>query len=271
MIQATTLNAGQAVAESAIRIVNLHKRLNGKPVLNGVDLVINRGETLTIIGRSGEGKSVLLKHIIGLMKPDSGSVYIDGIDITRISNKELAEVRRRFGMLFQGAALFDSMTVDENVGIGLREHTDMAEEKIRAIVKEKLAQVGLFNVETVKPAELSGGMKKRVGLARAIAMDPEIVLYDEPTTGLDPINADAINNLILHLKNSLKITSIAVTHDMVSAYKISDRIAMLYGGRIIYSGTPEEIRNCDNPIVQQFINGQARGPITDGDNNPGNG
>ena len=267
MVQATTMNPDRAVGQAAIRIVDLYKRLNGKPVLNGINLTIYRGETLTIIGRSGEGKSVLLKHIIGLMKPDSGSVYIDGVDITRMSGRSLAEVRRRFGMLFQGAALFDSMTVDENVGIGLREHTDIPEEKIKATVKEKLAQVGLFNIENIKPAELSGGMKKRVGLARAIAMDPEIVLYDEPTTGLDPINADAINNLILHLKASLNITSVAVTHDMVSAYKISDRIAMLYGGKIIFSGTPEEVRNCDNPIVQQFINGQARGPITDNENN----
>lgn len=267
MNQVKMTNAKEMVSTEAIRIVDLHKRLNGKPVLNGVNLTVRRGETLTIIGRSGEGKSVLLKHIIGLMRPDSGAIFIDGVNIVEEGRRNLAQIRRRFGMLFQGAALFDSMTVDENVGIGLREHTDLPEEEIRKIVTTKLAQVGLFNIENVKPAELSGGMKKRVGLARAIAMDPEIVLYDEPTTGLDPINADAINNLIIHLKNTLKITSIAVTHDMVSAYKISDRIAMLYGGRIIFEGTPDEIRNCDDPIVQQFITGQAYGPITDSDSN----
>jgi phospholipid/cholesterol/gamma-HCH transport system ATP-binding protein len=174
----------------------------------------------------------------------------------------MLSLRRRFGMLFQGAALFDSMTVDENVGLGLREHSDIPEPEIRSIIRKKLSQVGLTNVEYLKPAELSGGMKKRVGLARAIAMDPEFILYDEPTTGLDPIMADTINNLIIHLKNTLDITSIAVTHDMVSAYKISDRIAVLYKGRIIFSGTPDEIRSIDDPVVQQFINGQADGPIT---------
>jgi len=176
----------------------------------------------------------------------------------------MVNLRKRFGMLFQGSALFDSMTVDENVGLGLREHNIYPEGKIRRIVAEKLTRVGLHDVEDIKPAELSGGMKKRVGLARAIAMDPEFVLYDEPTTGLDPIMADAINDLIVHMKNTLTITSIAVTHDMVSAYKISDRIAMLYKGKIIIAGTPDEIKGSDSEIVQQFITGSARGPITDG-------
>jgi len=245
-----------------IEIIDVHKSFTGKPVLNGVNLTINKGETLTIIGRSGEGKSVLIKHIIGLLEPDKGKILIDNEDINKHSSKQMVKLRRRFGMLFQGSALFDSMTVDENVGLGLREHTDIPEHAIRSIIKEKLSQVGLFKVENLKPAELSGGMKKRVGLARAIAMDPEFILYDEPTTGLDPIMADTINNLIIHLQNTLDITSIAVTHDMVSAYKISDRIAMLYKGKIIFTGSPVEVKNSDNPVVQQFINAQAEGPIT---------
>jgi phospholipid/cholesterol/gamma-HCH transport system ATP-binding protein len=246
-----------------IEITDLHKSFGDKKVLAGVDLTIKKGETLTIIGRSGEGKSVLIKHIIGLLKPDLGRILIDGEDITGYTTSQMVRLRKRFGMLFQGAALFDSMTVDENVGLGLREHNIFSEGKIRGIVAEKLAQVGLRDVGNIKPAELSGGMKKRVGLARAIAMDPEFVLYDEPTTGLDPIMADAINDLIIHLKDTLNITSIAVTHDMVSAYKISDRIAMLYKGRIIAEGKPEEIKNSDSEIVQQFISGRAVGPITD--------
>lgn len=247
-----------------IEIVDLHKSFGNKKVLDGVNLTINTGETLTIIGRSGEGKSVLLKHIIGLMKPDSGTIKIDGDDITMYNHSQMVNLRKRFGMLFQGSALFDSMTVDENVGLGLREHNIHPEGQIKRIVTERLAQVGLRDVEDIKPAELSGGMKKRVGLARAIAMDPEFVLYDEPTTGLDPIMADAINDLIIRMKRTLTITSIAVTHDMVSAYKISDRIAVLYKGKIIVTGTPDQIRSSDSEIVQQFITGRARGPITDG-------
>lgn len=248
-----------------IEIIDVHKSFNGKPVLNGVNLTINKGETFTIIGRSGEGKSVLLKHIIGLLTPDKGKIIIDGEDITCYNSRQMVKLRRRFGMLFQGSALFDSMTVDENVGLGLREHTNILEGEVKSIIKTKLMQVGLYGVEQLKPAELSGGMKKRVGLARAIAMDPEFVLYDEPTTGLDPIMADAINNLIIDLQKKLNITSIAVTHDMVSAFKISDRVAMLYQGRIIFVGTPEEVKISDNLVVQQFINGKASGPITDSD------
>jgi len=247
-----------------IEIIDVHKSFGEKKVLDGVNLIINKGETLTIIGRSGEGKSVLLKHIIGLLRPDFGIIRIDGEDITRYNQSQMVKLRMRFGMLFQGSALFDSMTVDENVGLGLREHNIFDEGKIRRIITEKLGQVGLEGVENIKPAELSGGMKKRVGLARAIAMEPEFILYDEPTTGLDPIMADAINDLIIHLKNTLNITSIAVTHDMISAYKISDRIAMLYKGKIVMSGTPDEVRNSDSEIVQQFISGRAVGPITEG-------
>jgi len=244
-----------------IEIIDLHKSFGDNKVLDGVNLTISKGETTTIIGRSGVGKSVLLKHIIGLVKPDEGKILIDGEDITLCKNEKLVELRQRFGMLFQGSALFDSMTVQENVGLGLREHTKLPEEEIREIVREKLRLVGLSGVENSKPAELSGGMKKRVGLARAIAMNPEYILYDEPTTGLDPIMADAINYLIIRMKNELNITSIAVTHDIVSAYKISNRIAMIYEGKIIFIGTPEEVKNTDDPIVRQFVEGKAQGLI----------
>jgi len=244
-----------------IEIKEVYKSFGNNQVLNGVDLNINQGETIVILGRSGCGKSVLLKHIIGLMKPDKGQIFIDGEEITAYSYEKLSNLRKRFGMLFQGAALFDSMTVEENVGLGLTEHTDLSKEKIKEIVKEKLRLVGMAGVENLKPAELSGGMKKRVGLARAIAMDPDIVLYDEPTTGLDPIMADVINELVISLRNTLKITSIAVTHDIVSAYKIADRIAMLYEGKIIWVGTPEETKNTTDPVVKQFIHGSSVGPI----------
>lgn len=244
-----------------IEIKEVYKSFGANQVLNGVDLNINQGETIVILGRSGCGKSVLLKHIIGLMKPDKGQIFIDEEEITAFSYEKLSNLRKRFGMLFQGAALFDSMTVEENVGLSLTEHTDLSKEKIKEIVKEKLRLVGMAGVENLKPAELSGGMKKRVGLARAIAMDPDIVLYDEPTTGLDPIMADVINELVISLRNTLKITSIAVTHDIISAYKIADRIAMLYEGKIIWVGTPEETKNTADPVVKQFIHGSSVGPI----------
>ncbi len=245
-----------------IVIENLHKSFGDNEVLKGVNLTIEKGKTFVIIGRSGCGKSVLLKQIIGILKPDKGRILIEGRDITKLDEKGLNEVRKRFGMLFQGAALFDSLTVDENVGFGLRRHTRLSREKIKSIIKEKLRLVGLVGIENLKPTELSGGMKKRVGLARAIAMDPEIVLYDEPTTGVDPIMGDAINELIVELHDKLKIISIAVTHDMTSAYKIADSIAMLYEGKIIEVGTPSQIKNTKNPIVRQFITGAAIGPIT---------
>ena len=245
-----------------IVIENLHKSFGDNEVLRGVNLTIEKGKTFVIIGRSGCGKSVLLKHIIGILKPDKGRILIEGRDITKLDEKGLNEVRKRFGMLFQGAALFDSLTVEENVAFGLRRHTNLSREEIRRIVNEKLGLVGLARNGFLKPAELSGGMKKRVGLARAIAMDPKIVLYDEPTTGVDPIMGDAINGLIIGLHDKLKITSIAVTHDMASAYKIADRIAMLYDGKTIEVGTPKEIKNTKNPIVRQFITGAAIGPIT---------
>jgi phospholipid/cholesterol/gamma-HCH transport system ATP-binding protein len=244
-----------------IKAEELQKSFGDNHVLRGVNLSIRKGETVVIIGRSGCGKSVLLKHIIGLLKPDAGKVYVKGIDVGALEHGDMFRLRQIFGMLFQGSALFDSLSVWENVGLGLIEHTNLAQEEIRAKAAEKLALVGLGGLEDLKPAELSGGMKKRVGLARAIAMDPEIILYDEPTTGLDPIMADVINELICTLKKKLTITSIVVTHDMTSAYKIGDRIAMLYDGQIIYDGTPEDVKCCSQPVVQQFIEGRAEGPI----------
>jgi phospholipid/cholesterol/gamma-HCH transport system ATP-binding protein len=245
-----------------IRIRGLKKRLGTKRVLDGVDLDIESGQTVVVVGRSGTGKSVLLKHIIGLMKPDAGSVEIEGVNIVGMSEREMAPVRRRFGMLFQGAALFDSLTVGENVGLGLREHHLKSEDEIRHIVSERLEWVDLAGTENMRPSSLSGGMRKRAGLARAIAMDPDYILYDEPTTGLDPITADAIDALIRSLQKRLGVTSIVVTHDMVSANKIGDRMAMLHDGGVVFEGTMEEGRTTKDPIVRQFIEGSQAGPIT---------
>ncbi len=244
-----------------IEIINLHKSFGKNHVLRGVNLQVEKGESMVVIGGSGSGKSVLLKHIIGILKPDEGKVLIDGIDLTTLSENELYEVRKKFGMLFQMSALFDSMSVWENVGFALLRHKKLHEKEVKAFAIEKLKLVGLIGVEDLMPSELSGGMKKRVGLARAIAHEPEILLYDEPTTGLDPIMADAINELIVEMKQRLSITDVAITHDMNSAYKIADRIAMLYEGKIIGTGTPDEIKNTENPIVKQFITGSASGPI----------
>jgi phospholipid/cholesterol/gamma-HCH transport system ATP-binding protein len=244
-----------------IEIRNLQKSFNGKPVLRGVHLEIQKGESQIIIGRSGCGKSVLLKHIIGLIKPDAGQIFIDGDEVTSSSTRDLYRMRRKFGMLFQGAALFDSMTVEENVALGVREHRMFDEAEIHRRVAEKLELVGLPNIQHMKPAELSGGMKKRVGLARALMMDPEFVLYDEPTTGLDPITSDAINDLIIECNKKLGVTSIVVTHDMTSAYKVGNRFAMLHEGQVIFTGTTDEVRNTNHPVVRQFIEGRADGPL----------
>ncbi len=246
-----------------IKIENLHKSFGRNEVLRGVDLEIFSGESMVIIGGSGAGKSVLMKCIIGILKPDSGSIYVDGVDITRLDEDKLGEVRKKFGMLFQGGALFDSLSVWENVGFGLRQTRDLSDIEIRRISSEKLRLVGLYGVEDLMPGELSGGMKKRVALARAIAMEPEIIIYDEPTTGLDPVMTHIITDLILDLKYKLRITSISITHDIHAAYKIADRIAMLYKGRIIQTGTPDEIKLTTNPIVRQFVYGMTKGPITD--------
>ncbi|GBE04981.1 MAG TPA: ABC transporter ATP-binding protein [Nitrospirae bacterium] len=245
-----------------IELIDLHKSFGKLQVLKGVDLKIEAGESVVVIGGSGSGKSVLLKHIIGLLRPDKGSVMVDGLDIAEIDKKHLSDVRKKFGMLFQSAALFDSMPVWENVGFGLRRHTHLSDQEIKDISTQKLKMVGLVGINDIMPSELSGGMRKRVGLARAIAMEPEILLYDEPTTGLDPIMADAINDLIIDMREKLNVTSISITHDMASAYKIADRIAMLYNGVIIGTGTPEEIKNTSDPFIKQFITGSASGPIT---------
>lgn len=244
-----------------IRVVNLSKSFGENQVLRSVDLEVRQGESMVVIGGSGSGKTVLIKCIIGLIKPDEGKIYVDGLEITSLEEKGMNEVRKKFGMLFQWGALFDSMTVWENVGFGLRRHLHLKEEEMRRIACEKLELVGLRNIEELMPSELSGGMKKRVSLARALALEPEILLYDEPTTGIDPIMADAINDLIIQMKEKLGVTSITITHDMKSAYKIGDRIAMLFQGKIIEVGSPEEIKNCFNPIVQQFIQGKSEGPI----------
>ncbi|MBD3271619.1 MAG: ATP-binding cassette domain-containing protein [Elusimicrobia bacterium] len=244
-----------------IQVHGVHKRFGNNHVLRGVTVDVHDHETLTIIGGSGTGKSVLIKHMVGLLKPDRGRITVDGQETTSLPEKKLLEVQKKFGYLFQGAALFDSLTVSENVAFGLRNLTDLNEREIRERVTERLAMVGLEDVEHLKPAELSGGMKKRVALARAIAANPKYIMYDEPTTGLDPIMADIINDLILHLQKKLGVTSVAVTHDMKSAYKISNRIAMLYEGTIIGAGTPEEIKTTHNEFIKQFVTGSGKGPI----------
>ena len=244
-----------------IRIRGLTEKLGTKQVLNGVDLDVENGETMVVMGRSGTGKSVLLKHVIGLMSPDAGSLEVDGTDLVGLREGELSEIRKRFGMLFQGAALFDSMTVGENVGLALVEHLRLPKAEVRRRVAERLEWVGLKGVEGMRPGSLSGGMRKRVGLARAIAMDPQYILYDEPTTGLDPILAGSIGELIRSLQQRLGVTSIVVTHDMASAYKVADRMAMLDGGRIVFTGTTEEVRHTRDPLVRQFIEGSSEGPV----------
>ena len=244
-----------------IQIEKLHKRFGAATVLDGVDLTIRTGESVVIIGQSGCGKSVLLKHIVALLRPETGRVIIDDTSIFDLSRYELMEFRKRVGVLFQSGALFDSMTVADNVGFCLKESIRLKPDRIKEIVDEKLALVGLSDIGDKIPAEISGGMKKRVALARAIAAEPQILLYDEPTTGLDPITADVINELIVDVNKKLGVTSIAVTHDMASAYKIADRIVMLYQGTIVWDGSPAEIRATTDPVVKQFINGSSAGPI----------
>jgi phospholipid/cholesterol/gamma-HCH transport system ATP-binding protein len=249
-----------------IELIDVYKSFNHHQVLNGVSLKINTGETRVIIGRSGCGKSVTLKIITGILSPDKGTAIVDGKDVTKLRGKELDQLRFNIGLVFQGGALFDSLTVYENVGFVLREYGSLDEKEIRKRVSESLSLVALEGIEELKPAELSGGMKKRVALARALCMRPKIILYDEPTTGVDPITADAINNLICEVRDKLKVTSIVVTHDMVSAYKVADKISMLYQGKIIEEGTPEEIVSTKNPVVYQFTSGSSQGPITESEN-----
>ena len=240
----------------------VQKSYPGRPVLRGVDLQVQDGETLAIIGGSGCGKSTFLKCVIGLVRPDAGAITVDGTDITKLTREaDVAMYRRRFGYLFQEAALFDSLSVWENVTFGLRYLTNIPASRYRAIAKDKLALVGLKDVEDMRPSELSGGMKKRVALARAIAAEPTYILYDEPTTGLDPIMSDVINDLILDLQKALKTTAIVVTHDMKSAYKVASRIAMIHEGRVLASASPEIIKTTNDPYVRQFVDGLSHGPI----------
>ena len=246
---------------SVIDSEQIYKSFGNKKVLQGTCLEIGEGETRVIIGRSGCGKSVFIKHMIGLLRPDSGSMKIDGEEITDLGITDMYRVRRKFGMVFQGAALFDSMSVGNNVGFVLYESSDLPREEIDEMVSNALRKVGLTDIENLSPSELSGGMKKRVGLARAIVAEPKIILYDEPTTGLDPITADVINDLIIYFATELDITSVVVTHDMVSAYKIADKISMMFGGQIIETGRPDDIKETDNPFVRQFIEGESTGPI----------
>lgn len=244
-----------------IAIKDLMKRFGERTVLDGINLEIPTGKITVIMGGSGGGKSTLLRHLIGLLSPEEGEVWIDGSNIVGLAEKELNEIRRKFGMLFQGSALFNSMSVEENVALPLREHTDLSNEIIKIIVKVKLELVGLTGFENFMPYQISGGMKKRVALARAIALDPKIVFYDEPGAGLDPITASMIDQLILDLSQKLKITSVVVTHEMKSAFRIADKIVLLHKGKVLQVGTSEEIKNSTNPYVQQFIKGEPEGVI----------
>lgn len=253
------------MSEPIITIVDLHKSFSGFKVLEGINLEIERGKINFIIGRSGGGKSVLLKHIIGLMKPDSGSILLDGVDLTTQNEPSMNRIRQRFGMLFQEAALFDSMSVGDNVAFPLKEHTRLKKKEIKNLVHEKLALVGMDGSEDMMPSEISGGQRKRVGLARAMILEPEILLFDEPTTGLDPIMCDQVDELIVNTQQQLGATSIVISHDMAATLRIAQKVAMIYQGRIVFHGSPEVLRNHDNPVVQQFISGEAEGPMHLGD------
>lgn len=240
-----------------IAVKNLSKSFGDNLVLDDISLSFEKGKTTVIIGQSGCGKTVLIKHLIGLLRPDSGQVYFKGQRIDNLSELKLEKIRTNFGFLFQGGALFDSLSVYENIIFPIRRHHKISDyQKLDELVKTKLKMVGMDGFQSYYPAKLSGGQKKRVALARAITLSPEVILYDEPTTGLDPIRSDIINELILKLKKELNITSVVVTHDMKSAYKIADRIIMLHDARVVADGSPEEIRNHSLPVVQQFINGQ---------------
>jgi len=253
---------GALMGAPAIELCSLTKSLGGQPVLYEVSLSIRKGETIAIIGGSGAGKSVTLKHIVGLMKPDGGTVRVGGVDVHQDNHGTLDKVRKKIGFCFQGSALLNSMNVFENVALPLREHENLSEDEIRRRVQEKLDLVKLGDAGEKMPSEVSGGMKKRVGLARAIIRNPEIILYDEPTAGLDPVVGSQINDLILDMQRKLGVTSVLVTHDMSSAFRVSNRIAMLLKGRIVKIGTPAEFRASDDPVVRQFIYGESEGPLT---------
>lgn len=249
----STLAPEPPPARAMIAIAGLRKSFRGTEVLKGIDLLVPEGKTTVILGGSGSGKTVLMKHMIGLLRPDEGKVFVDGEDTVLLSDRELDRVRQKFGMVFQAAALFDSMTVFDNVAFPLREHARMSERVVARIVHDKLAVVGLSDIDDKFPAELSGGMRKRVGLARAIALEPKIVLYDEPTTGLDPITTDAVDEMILSAKRQLGVTSVVISHDIASAFNIADQVAFLHAGRILVAGDPATVRRDPQPEVSRFL------------------
>lgn len=240
-----------------IQLIDVHKSFGQKRVLTGFSLEVREGETMVIIGASGSGKSVAIKHIVGLLQPDRGTVFVDGLEVPALSRRELYQLRRRIGYVFQFAALFDSLTIGENVAMGLRKQEHLSEAEVQRRVQEALELVDLPNVQDRYPAELSGGMRKRVGLARAIALKPKYILYDEPTTGLDPVTSAVIDDLMIRMRDKLGVTSVVITHDMRSAYRVGTRIAMLHEGKVRQVGTVDEIRNTQDPVVRQFIEGRA--------------
>lgn len=254
--------ASPSMQGSHIEVKNLVRAFDGRRVLDGISFKVKRGETLVILGGSGCGKSTLLRHIIGSLKPDSGEIWMMGKEITRMDEDRFAEIRKKFGMLFQGSALLNSISVGENVALPLQEHTNLSPEIMDIMVKMKTSMVGLTGFEHLMPSQISGGMKKRVALARAIAMDPEILFCDEPTAGLDPVMTAVVDLLINDLCKKLGMTAVVVTHDMASVYRIADHIVMLHQGRVIFEGTADEIRDSRDPHVKQFINGEADGPIS---------
>lgn len=244
-----------------IEVKNLLKRFDGRTVLDHLNLKVEKGKVLVIMGMSGCGKSTLLKHLVGSLQPNEGEIFLLGEDITKLKQSQLDQIRRKIGILYQSAALFNSMTVGENVAFPMKEHSALNEKIINIVIRIKLELVGLSGFENLLPSQISGGMKKRVGIARALALDPEVVFYDEPGAGLDPVTLASIDQLILDLSKKLGITSVVVTHEMDSAFRIADEMVMMHGGKIIESGTPDEIRSSKNPILQQFITGSAEGPI----------